>query len=361
MMIRTLLGVVGWTLLSSQFLVGGDSGNPVQVGNRTSTAEPIRLPQVRMVSTQVSNQEEVDGFRSQLSELGLVISWKGKKVCEYVFRDPKIPRPYFAHLHSPDGTQVSRNHPPIKGIDPVDHEMLHPGLWLAFGDLNGTDFWRNKGRVEHVRFTKEPKLENERLVFAVEERYVDPNNSEVCRGENEYCFVSGQMISPAVEGTLILIGVTLTNDQSELSFGAQHEMGLGFRVASPRMVKGGVGTIRSNHGGVNEVGNWGRIGSWWDYSGDINGTRSGILAVASPINARPVWAHARDYGFIALNPTGPPPGIKDIPSIAFTVPKGESFKMDFGVLLHGTSQPKGMDISDSADAVTEALKLWSRK
>ena len=24
---------------------------------------------------------------------------------------------------------------------------MHPGLWLAFGDLNGIDFWRNKAPV----------------------------------------------------------------------------------------------------------------------------------------------------------------------------------------------------------------------
>ena len=28
-----------------------------------------------------------------------------------------------------------------------DHPTMHPGLWLAFGDINGADFWRNKGRV----------------------------------------------------------------------------------------------------------------------------------------------------------------------------------------------------------------------
>jgi len=26
---------------------------------------------------------------------------------------------------------------------------MHPGLWLAFGDLGGADFWRNKARVKH--------------------------------------------------------------------------------------------------------------------------------------------------------------------------------------------------------------------
>ena len=49
---------------------------------------------------------------------------------------------------------------------------MHPGVWLAFGDVNGEDFWRNKWRIEHAAFVAEPSLVQGRLVFATRSRLV---------------------------------------------------------------------------------------------------------------------------------------------------------------------------------------------
>src|SRR5437773_51165 len=76
----------------------------------------------------------------------LHITLGGSPLAVYVYRDTTIPRPYFAHVHAPGGIQVTRNHPPVAGTDPIDHAALHPGLWLAFGDLEGADSWRNRAR-----------------------------------------------------------------------------------------------------------------------------------------------------------------------------------------------------------------------
>jgi len=59
--------------------------------------------------------------------------------------------PYFANVYSPEGTKVTRNHPPREG-DAADHLTMHPGIWLAFGELSSQDYWRNKARIEHRRF-----------------------------------------------------------------------------------------------------------------------------------------------------------------------------------------------------------------
>src|SRR5580765_3788973 len=79
----------------------------------------------------------------------LDISIDSKPFATYVWKDPKILRPYFANIHAASGAQVTRNHPPVEGKDATDHAEMHPGLWLAFGDISGKDFWRNKGTVEH--------------------------------------------------------------------------------------------------------------------------------------------------------------------------------------------------------------------
>ena len=68
---------------------------------------------------------------------GLTLRLDGQQVAQFVYRDAKILRPFFANLRAPDGVAVTRHHPPIAGTDATDHDTMHPGVWLAFGDLNG--------------------------------------------------------------------------------------------------------------------------------------------------------------------------------------------------------------------------------
>ena len=48
---------------------------------------------------------------------------------------------------------------------------MHPGLWLAFGDVGGADFWRTKGAVQHVGFVGKPEATRDGGTFAVRNRY----------------------------------------------------------------------------------------------------------------------------------------------------------------------------------------------
>src|SRR5262249_43969069 len=110
----------------------------------------------------------------------------GEPLAVYAWRDDTVLRPYFAPLRAPGGTPVPRPFPPVHGADPGPHPRLHPGLWLAFGDINGADVWRNKGRVEHERFVEGPTDGPGRGTFAVRNRYVaqageTPVCSETCR------------------------------------------------------------------------------------------------------------------------------------------------------------------------------------
>jgi hypothetical protein len=57
-----------------------------------------------------------------------------------------------------------------------------------------------------------------------------------------------------------------------------------------------------------------------------------------------------------MNPTGPPPGVKDVPSLPFTVPAGEALRLKFGVLLHASPEP--MAPAKAASAVSGALEAW---
>ena len=110
----------------------------------------------------------------------VVIRAGDQPVATYVFRDPQILRPYFTHVHAPGGVQVTRTHPPRKDVDATDHDTMHPGIWLAFGDLGGADFWRNKGRVEHLEFAQRPEVHAGVVRFAARNRYL-AGEKEICR------------------------------------------------------------------------------------------------------------------------------------------------------------------------------------
>ena len=114
-------------------------------------------------------------FSFQSREGALAISYRRHRVADYVYRDDTIPRPYFAHLHAPGRIQVTRNHPPQSGKDATDHDTMHPGLCLAFGDISGHDFWRNKAVIKHERFTEPPAVRDGRLTFASESRLQTTN------------------------------------------------------------------------------------------------------------------------------------------------------------------------------------------
>ena len=80
----------------------------------------------------------------------LAIAWD-RPVAEFVFRDEKILRPYFANV-TPDGRKVTRNHPPVAGQTYGPTRCIR--LWLAFGDPAAR--LSNKARMEHRRFTEPP-------------------------------------------------------------------------------------------------------------------------------------------------------------------------------------------------------------
>jgi len=255
----------------------------------------------------------------------LAITVAGQPVATYVYRDKSIRRPYFAHVKAPGGTQVTRNHPPIEGRDRTDHATMHPGIWMAFGDLGGEDFWRNKGRVVHEAFVEKPAGGGGKLTFAVRNRYRQANGDLICR---EVCRLTF-LIRPS--GYLLMWDSTFSADES-FYFGDQEEMGLGVRVATPISVAAG-GTMLDAERRRNEGEIWGNAADWCDYGGTVDGRNVGMTLMCHPDNFRPCWLHARDYGFVTANPFGRQAFRKGPPSRVFVRP-GDEFRLRFGVLLH---------------------------
>ncbi len=257
------------------------------------------------------------------NETSLGIRIDCKPFATYVWNDVKVKRPYFMHLRAPNGTQVTRNHPPKAG-DATDHDTMHPGLWLAFGDLAGADFWRNKGTVTHVEFVAGPIVTKDGGSFAVRNRYAAGGKTlceEVCR-----ITITARAAGYFIDWTSEFTGA------DDFHFGDQEEMGLGVRVATPLTVKAG-GCILNSAGAKNEKQVWGKLADWCDYSGTIDGTEVGVALFPDPANFRRSWFHARDYGVLVANPFGKNAFAGGDKS-KLVVKKGETFRIRFGVLVH---------------------------
>jgi hypothetical protein len=260
-------------------------------------------------------------FHREESKLRITV--RGRPFAEYVWSHPVVRRPFFADLCAADGTRLTRRFPPAEGLDATDHATMHPGLWMAFGDLSGHDFWRNKGTVEHGGFSEPPQSDSKGGRFQVTNRYLAAGKL-VCE---EQCRIQ---ILPRPEGVLI-DWTSLFSGPEELSFGDQEEMGLGFRVATELAVTKG-GSIRSSAGGRDEKGVWGKEAAWCEYSRAIEGKkRAGLLLMTHPENFRSAWFHARDYGLLVANPFGRHALTKGPPS-RIVVRRGESLCLRFGIL-----------------------------
>ena len=245
---------------------------------------------------------------------------------DFVYEDPKVLRPHWANLRAPDGTVVSRTHPPVPGVDATDHDTMHPGLWLGFGDVSGADFWRNKGRMEHAGFVHEPDVRDGAVHFTTTSRLVAPDGKVVCMAQHALR-VSGSGDAWAIDWT-----ATFRSDAGDFWFGDQEEMGFGARVATPLTEKA-TGRIRSSTGRETARETWGQPADWCDYSGTVGGRRAGIVLMADNPGFRPSFWHNRDYGVFVANPFGLA-AMKQGEASRVVVPQGRPFTVRFGAVLH---------------------------
>ena len=259
----------------------------------------------------------------------LAIRLDGLQVLSYFFKHGETKRPFFANVKTPTGIQVTRNFPPIKGTDPVDHGYMHPGLSLGFSNLNGENFWHNNrgGLVVSEGFEGEPLITDISASFSVKNRYLGKDGKMVCLE------IASYELTKNSDGYLIRMETSFTSDK-ELVFGVKEEMGMALRIASPIRVKKGHGSIASASGGVNEKGTWGKIDKWWDYYGPLK-ERSVGLQIMSGEGNPPIWAHSRDYGLLVANPF--PVDMKENRDKITVIEVGETYRLRFGIQVHDTA------------------------
>ena len=234
--------------------------------------------------------------RFKQNDGALEIFVNDRQVATYIYHNDLILRPFFANVRALDGTLITRAFPPREPADSIDHADQHPGIWFAVSDVNGVDFWRNKGRVEHEKFVIPPEGNVGYGTFQVVDVYRTSNSPRpLCRQVCRYTL--------AVDGEALLLSCeyVLTPTGGELTIGDAEEMGYGVRLADALSVKRGGQIIEAN-GRRNEREIWGKQPAWCDYSKRSGDKRVGVTVMTDPQNFRPSWFHVRDYGLMVANP-----------------------------------------------------------
>lgn len=232
-------------------------------------------------------------------------SWRltagDQRLATYVTSDPKITRPFWCNLKTLDGTVVTRPHPPTAGeLD--DHPTMHPGVWMAFGDVSGNDYWRLKSRVRHAKFEEPPRVLGDVARLTVVNEYLDASGNNIVMQER--CRWTARLVDG---GWLLTVASTFSPGpgREAAAFGDQEEMGLGVRMALPfaeRQKKGGEPMDADGRQLAAAV--WGKSSAWCDYSKPEGERRIGVTVYPFAENFRPCWWHARDTGLMVANPFG---------------------------------------------------------
>lgn len=283
-----------------------------------------------LLSAAMSGRSEE--FRIEHREDRLVITDGPEPVTEFVYKDEKILRPYFANVHVPGGFGVTRPHPPDPATGSADHADMHPGIWMGFGDVSGHDFWRNKGRIVHERFVLEPTASADQVSIVTVSTMQGENGEKLAKVLNAF------LLARLPGGWRLDWKARITPQVDGFYFGDQEEMGLGVRVATPLTERSG-GLITSSEHRTTAGETWGQRAAWCDYSGMIDGRRVGVLLVPDPVNPHPCWWHNRDYGVFVANPFGRQ-AMKQGEESRIEVKKGQSYPFNHSVYLYSID-PEG--------------------
>jgi hypothetical protein len=280
----------------------------------------------------------------------LHIQIDGKPFANYHYSDTKTTRPFFANVKTPSGVQVTRNHPLDPEKDLTDHETMHLGIWMSFGDISGNDYWRLKAKTKHERFVEAPKGGPGKGSFTVRNYYWNVEDTDRIAEE-----VATYTIEVVDDGYLLLWDTRFSpyGETEEIVFGDQEEFGLGIRTQTKIAEQFG-GQITDSEGrkGADEI--WSKSADWIDYAGELEGQWIGMTIMPDPENFRPSWYHARDYGLIVANAFGRE-AMQAGDKSEVPVKKGETLRLRYGVLIHSADAPEDIDLNAAYQKFLERI------
>lgn len=263
------------------------------------------------------------------SEHGAVVKIDGQLFTEY-WRDFNG-TPILWPIIGPTGKPLTRSYPMGKGTGEREDHPHHRSLWFTHGDVNGLSFWHRE-TIRHREFVAMQSGPQGLLV--TKNDWIAPDGTRVCEDERQLAFGTDG------DTRWIDFAVTIKATDQDVRFGDTKEGTFGVRVAASIKVDARLGGRIVNAEGLTDQEAWGKRSAWVDYFGPVDDQIVGIAIMNHPNSFRfPTYWHVRTYGLFAANPFG----WHDFTGSAqqdgsYTIPKGQSIKLSYRVLLHRGDQ-----------------------
>jgi hypothetical protein len=262
----------------------------------------------------------------------------GELLTNYLFGDP-LPRACLYPVIGPFGHGVTRAYPQETVEDDSTDHIHHRSVWVAWGDVNGSDNWSEEeghGRVVHREFEA---VESGPVLGRIVSRndWLNAAGEKLMEDRVEYRFYN---VPPSLR--LIDLTVTFRAGEGDVRFGDTKEGGIiSVRMATPlEGTKSGL--IRNSHGAVTELETWGKRASWCDYSGTLEGHEVGIALFDHPDNLRyPTYWHVRDYGLMTANPFGLSFFVGEGVDGSYVLQKDSELTFRYRMLVHAGNAEEG--------------------
>jgi hypothetical protein len=281
---------------------------------------------------------------AERSERGAVVKINGELFTEYLTRAGQAPAMW--PVIGPAGQPMTRAFPvgPAQNAESPDHPH-HQSLWFTHDQVNGLDFWkanvnpvagasdssRNSGpQIAHRQFVEIKNLASTARIVTRND-WID-GKRRIC--DDERTVVYGKRPNG---DRWIDFSITINASDGDVTFGDTKEGTFAVRVADTMRVEARLGGRIVNSEGQVDDGAWGLPARWVDYSGPVGDATAGIAIMCHPTSFRPQprW-HVRGYGLFAANPFGQSdfPHPEAARQGAVTIPRGESLKLRYRVLVH---------------------------
>ncbi len=221
----------------------------------------------------------------------------------------------------------------MKDIDGEDKDHKHHrSVWVAYGDVNGTDNWTEEEGHAFIRHQKFEEVTGGPILGRIRSvnSWLSKDNVKQMEDIREFTFYNLE------SERIIDVDIKFIASAGDVTLGDTKEGGIiSVRVASSMDGNKG-GIIINSYGAKTESETWGKPAQWVDYVGPVEGRTMGIAIMDHPVSFRyPSRWHVRDYGLFAANPFAlkhyePDKGV----SGDYTIKNGENIRFKYRLYIH---------------------------
>lgn len=286
-----------------------------------------------------------------------------------------ICKPVLFPVCASSGTEITRGFP----VSPKAGERAdHPhqiGMWLTYGNVNGSDFWGNgskglgtkngNGGTIHHEEISDLKEGDGKGSFTATAGWRDSTGNQVFSELTQYYFLANENIR------IIDRITTLTAGDQEVQMPDTKEGMFGIRVARElELPAKGTAMIWQSDGTVQRVndtlntgitGNytssegitgeevWSTRARWMNLTGEIGEEKISVVICDHPDNPNyPTYWHARGYGLFSANPLGVKDFTRGEESLNLSIPAKGSVTFKYRVIISSGYHMTAGEIEKSA-------------